>query len=219
MLPPFTDNPLCSCTETEPYALCRFCKAHNAQQGRKALCEKIARTLVVQPVYHQALAQAMHALFPDKIIHDDEKDICTMLFEAVLFEDTSAGATPLSYFIENAPLSADEKRLYGAWRSHTIYGFFAIEKVIAGKEVYLADLAGGKRYRVYKQRATTTLKEGTIVIARIVPFLNAWMFTTETILSFSGSAVERLQASYGLVIPQFVFVRKYHEDHKRRMAG
>lgn len=55
-------------------------------------------------------------------------------------------------------------------------------------------------------------------IARIVPFLNAWMFTTETILPFPGSAGQRLQEIYGLVIPQLVFVRKYHEDHKRGVA-
>jgi hypothetical protein len=219
MPPPFTDNPLCSCIETEPCALCRFCKAHNTQRGRKALCEKVTRYLVLQPVYQHALAQAMHALFPDKIVHDDEKDICTMLFEAVLFEDTSAGTTPFSYFVDNAPLSPDEKRLYTAWRSHTRHGLLAVEKVIPGEEVHVAALTGEKRYRVYEQRATTTLKKGAVVMARIVPFLNAWMFTTETILSFSGSAGERLQASYGLVIPQFVFVRKYHEDHKRRMAG
>ena len=106
-----------------------------------------------------------------------------------------------------------------SWLMIACYGLFGVEKVIPGEEVHLAALAGEKRYRVYEQRATTTLKEGAVVMARIVPFLNAWMFTTETILSFSGSAAERLQASYGLVIPKFVFVRKYHEDHKRRMAG
>ena len=63
------------------------------------------------------------------------------------------------------------------------------------------------------------MKEGSVVIARIVPFLNAWMFTTETVISFSGSAREQLQKSYGIAIPQLVFVQKYLEDHKRRMAG
>src|SRR5664279_4275175 len=47
-----------------------------------------------------------------KVIYDDEKDICTMVFESVLFEDTHTGRTPLSYFVNKAPLSADEKRLY-----------------------------------------------------------------------------------------------------------
>jgi hypothetical protein len=83
---------------------------------------------------------------------------------AILFEDTSAGATPLSYFIENAPLSADEKRLYAAWHSHANYGFFS-SRIITGEEVHLAALAGGKRYRVYEQQATTPLKEGAIVRA------------------------------------------------------
>lgn len=219
-MPKFVDNHLCSCTETDTCASCRFCKAHNTTQGRKALCEKITHFLVLQPIYQHALAQAMQALFPDKIVYDDEKDICAMLFEAVLFEAASASATPFSYFIQHAPLSPDEKRLYEAWRTHTRYEFFAVEKVIPGKEVHLADLAGEHRYRVYEHRGTATIKEGSVVIARIVPFLNAWMFTTETVISFSGSGLrERLTKTYGVTIPQFVFVRKHLEEHRRRMAG
>ena len=128
-MPKFVDNPLCSCTETDICASCRFCKAHNTTQGRKALCEKVTHFLVLQPIYQHALAQAMQALFPDKIVYDDEKDICTILFEAVLFEADSADTTPFSYFIRHAPLSPDEKRLYEAWRTHTRYEFFAVEKV------------------------------------------------------------------------------------------
>ena len=162
----------------------------------------------------------MQALFPLKVVYDDEKNICTMLFEAVLFEDTSAGTTPFSYFVQHAPLSPDEKRLYEAWHTHTRYEFFAVEKVIPGKEVHLADLAGERRYRVYEHRGTATIKEGSVVIARIVPFLNAWMFTTETIISFSGGGLrERLSKAYGVTIPQFLFVQKHLEDHRRRMAG
>ena len=143
-----------------------------------------------------------------------------MLFEAVLFEDNSAGITPFSYFLQNAPLSSDEKRLYNAWRTHTRYELFAVDKVIPGKEVHLADLAGEHRYRVYEHLGTATIKEGSIVIARIVPFLNAWMFTTETVISFSDSGLrERLKTAYGVTIPQFLFVQKHLEDHRRRMAG
>ena len=129
----FADNRLCSCTETDTCASCRFCKPRNTTQGRKALCEKITNFLVLQPIYQHALAQAMRALFPDKIVYDDEKGICTMLFEAVLFEADSAGTTPFSYFVRHAPLSPDEKRLYEAWRAHTRYEFFAVEKSPARK--------------------------------------------------------------------------------------
>jgi len=126
----------------------------------------------------------------------------------------------LSYFVQNAPLSANEKRLYEAWRMHTRYEFFAVEKVTPGKELHLTDLAHHNRYRVYEHQGTATIKEGSILIARIVPFLDGWMFTTETVVSFSGSAArEQLQKSYGVAIPQLMFVRKYHEGRKRRRAG
>jgi hypothetical protein len=220
MLAPFAHNALCSCTDTETCASCRFCETHNSSEGRKALCEKITRFLVFEPFYQAAIARAIPTLFPDRIVYDDEKDICAMLFEAVLFEDDHTGTTPLAYFVQNAPLSANEKRLYECWRMHSRYEFFAVEKVTSGKEVQLTDLAHHNRYRVYEHRGTYSIKEGRILIARIVPFLDAWAFTTETVVSFSGStAREQLQKSYGLAIPQIVFVRKYHEDRKRRMAG
>ena len=214
------DNGLCSCTEDETCASCRFCIAHNTTPGRKALCEKITKFLVFKPFYQHAIAQAIPKLFPDRIVYDDEKDICSLLFEAVLFEDDRTGITPFCYFADNAPLSADEKRLYEAWRAHTRYEFFVVEKVTPGKELHLTDLAGKHRYRVYEDRGTTTIKEGTVIIARIVPFLKGWMITTEMVVSFSGGAVrEQLQKSYGTTISQFTFVQKYHEDRKRRRVS
>jgi hypothetical protein len=170
-------------------------------------------------MYQRALAQAMQAYFPNKVVYDDERDICTMLFEAVLFEDTTAGTTPLSYFIQHAPLSEDERRLYHAWRRYTRYEFFAVESIAADSELCLADLADKQRYRVYEQRGASALQPGSVIIARIVPFLTGWMFTTETVLSFSGSGLrDRLHTAYGATIPQLLFVQKHLEDHRRRMA-
>ena len=101
-----------------------------------------------------------------------------------------------------------------------------VEKVVPGKEIHLAELAGTNRYRVYEHRGTTTIKEGSVVIARIVPFFKGWMITTETVLSYPSimrerlkQAHEQLQKAHGVAIPQFVFVRKHLEDHRRRMAG
>ena len=216
----FVDNDLCSCGEEEICASCRFCAARNTADGRKALSETITRFLVFTPFYQAAVADAVQMLFPDRIVYDDEKDICAMLFEAVLFEDNRTGTTPFSYFVQNAPLSADEQRLYEAWRTRTRYEFFVVEEVLPSEELHLTDLAGENRYRVYEQRGTTSIKEGSVVIARIVPFLKGWMITTESVISFSGSEVrEQLQRAYGIAIPQLSFVRKYHEDRKRRMVG
>ena len=138
----------------------------------------------------------------------------------MLFEDTSAGTTPLSYFLQHAPLSGEEKRLYDAWRTHTRHGLFAVESVTPGSEVRLADPSGAQLYRVYEQRGTITLQQGSVIVARIVPFLKGWMFTTEAIVSFSGSGVrDRLHKRYGAAVPQRLFVQQHLEDHRRRMAG
>ncbi len=142
-----------------------------------------------------------------------------MLFEAVLFEDTHAGMTPFSYFLDHAPLSADEKRLYHAWRDRTRYEFFVVEKVAPGKEIQVADLAGNTRYRVYESKGSASIKEGRAIIARLVPFLNGWMITTEVVLSYPDVMRERLKQAYGVSIPQLAFVRKYHEESKRRMSS
>jgi hypothetical protein len=216
----FADNALCSCAGNDTCASCLFCERYNTTPGRKALCEKIVHFLAFEPFYQAALAQAVEAVFPGKIIYDDEQDICAMLFEAVLFEDNRTGTTPFAYFLRNAPLSANEKRLYGAWAAHTRYEFFAVEKVIRGKEVHLSDLPGELCYRVYEHRGSITMKEGMVVVARIVPFLKGWMITTESVISYSGRNVrERLQKAHGTTIPQLVFVQRYNEDRKRRMAG
>ena len=219
-MPYVVAHPLCSCTPGDTCVNCRFCAPRNTQQGRKALCEKIVHYLVLQPVYQATLAATMQVFFTNKVIYDDERDICTMLFEAVLFEDTSAGTTPLTYFIQHAPLSMDEKRLYDAWRTHTRYGLFTVESVTPGSELCLADLAGEHRYRVYEQRGTTTIRQGSVIVARIVPFLQGWMITTESIVSFSGGGLpERLRHAYDVAMPQLLFVQQHLADHRRRMAG
>jgi hypothetical protein len=221
MLPPDAENALCSCAESAPCASCRFCMAHNTTSGRKALCEKITRFLVTQPTYQNALARTMLEFFPKKTIHDDEKDICRMIFEAILFEDATAGTTPLSTFLQRAALSADEQRLYAAWREHTRYGFFVVEKIIVGQEIHASDAFGERRYRIYEHAGTARIKEGEIIVARLVPFAQGWMISTETVLTYQDtpSVRERLRASYGPGIAQFPFVRRYHREHKRRMSS
>src|SRR5882762_973386 len=123
-------------------------------------------------------------------MYEDEKDICSMLFESVLFEDTHIGKTPLAYFIDNAPLSSQEKHLYQAWRIHTRYEFFLIEKVIPEQEIHLTDLLGKTHYKIYETSGTLTLTEGKVIIARLVPFLDGWMITTEKVISFSNVSDE-----------------------------
>jgi hypothetical protein len=55
-----------------------------------------------------------------------------------------------------------------------------------------------------------------VVIARLVPFLNGWMITSEDIISFSDSDIRKLSKTYGPAVGQFAFAQKYHEDRKRR---
>jgi hypothetical protein len=215
----FTDNDLCTCKESKPCGQCVFCEGYNTADGRKALCEKISRFLVQVPLYQRALARVMGTLFPDKVVYDDQKDICTMLFEAILFEDRSGKMTPLAYFVERAVLADAEKRLYEAWRDHTRYGFFAVEKIVPGEELHLIDLAGRNRYRVYETKGTGRMKQGMVIIARIVPFLKGWMITTEMVPSWSGSeAREHVEDKYGDGISQFGFTEEYLVEHDRRMA-
>jgi hypothetical protein len=215
----FADNYLCSCRGNKTCAACLFCEGYNTADGRKALCEKIARFLVLVPFYQRALARTMGRWFPDQVVYDDQKDICRMLFEAILFEDTSGKISPMAYFVERAGLADAEKRLYEAWRDHTRYGFFVIEKTVPGKELHLSDLAGRHRYRVYETKGTAGMKEGMIIIARIVPFLKGWMITTEMVPSWSGSeAREHVADKYGDGISQFGFTEEYMVEHERRMA-
>lgn len=101
----------------------------------------------------------MERLFPSKVVHNDGKHICKILFDALLFEDTSTGKKPLAYFVDHAVPADAEKRLYEAWRQHTRHGFFVIEKIIAGKELHVTELTGRNRYRVFETKGRATMKE------------------------------------------------------------
>ena len=59
-----------------------------------------------------------------------------------------------------------------------------------------------------------------MIIARLVPFLNGWMITTEVVLSFAGPTLrDKLQEAYGMTLRQLTFVRRRHAEHKRRMGS
>jgi hypothetical protein len=125
----------------------------------------------------------------------------------------------MAYFVERAVLADVEKRLYEAWRDHTRYGFFVIDKIVGGEELHLIDLACRDRYRVYETKGTARMKQGMVIIARIVPFLKGWMITTEMVPSWSGSgAREHVEDKYGDGISRFGFTEQYLVDQDRRMA-
>lgn len=212
-------NGLCSCTKNITCASCMFWEKYNTPSGRKSLCEKIVHFLVLKPFYQYALTQTVDKVFPNKVIYEDQKDICSMLFESVLFEDMSIGKTPFAYFLENASLSPQEKQLYESWQAHTIYGFFIVENVILEKEIHLTDLNGKKHYRIYETKGTLWAEKRKVVMCRIVPFLQGWMIMTETVVSYSNVPDTFKEKAAGIQISQFIAVKKYHEDRESRRVN
>src|SRR6266567_2961421 len=213
------DNGLCSCIGNKTCANCLFYLKHNTPDKRKALCEKVAEYLVSKPTYQYAVSKALETVFPNKIIYEDEKDICWMIFEAVLFEDVRIGITHFSYFVEHAPLSSGYKRLYEVWNIRNLFGFFIVKKIVPEKEVHLTDLIGKAHFKVYEKQGTSTLKKGAVIIVRIVPFLDGWMFYSETIVSHSGVTQEWMENSYGVKVSQLMFAQKYRKKHNRQWIG
>ncbi len=192
---------------------CRVCLAHNYTSGRKDLAKKIIDFLVLQPMYQHLLLEIFPTEFPDPIIYDDEKPICSMMFEAIIFDAAYQGETPLSYFVNNAPLGEEYKRLYQSWIDNNRYGFWVVKKIIPDKEMHITDLAQKSTYKVYETLGTHTVKEGVVIIGRIVPFLDGWMFYNETIVSFSDVKQDWMQKSSEIPIPQFDFIKSYHKRH------
>jgi len=209
-------NGLCECTGSTLCVNCRFCESKNTPAGRKALSARIFTFLVPQPLYERLVSQALPAIFPSRFVYDDEQDLISMLFEAVIFDVESDGGTPLTYFLSHAPLDEKEKRLYTAWQAHNHYGFYLVKKIIPDKEIHLTDLAGETAYKVYETSGTRTIKEGSVVIARIVPFLDGWMFYTENIVSFGNTSPEWISQSIGIPIPQLAFIQRYRQERERR---
>ena len=214
--PHTAENGLCECTGSTLCVNCRFCESRNTPEGRKALCLRIFHFLVSQPLYEHLVSQALPTIFPNRFIYDDEKDLIAMLFEAVIFDVESDGTTPLAYFLSHAPLDEQEKRLYTAWQAQNRYGFYLVKKIIPEKEIHLTDLAGETAYKVYETSGTRTIKEGSVVIARIVPFLDGWMIYTENIVSFGNASPEWISQSIGIPIPQLAFIQRYRQERERR---
>jgi hypothetical protein len=209
-------NGLCSCAGKNTCENCRFCLKHHTPAGRKALCATIVNFLVFAPIYQHLVSQTLPTVFPNRVVYEDEKDLCSMLFEAVIFEEEYEGETPLAYFLTHASLDEGQKRFYQAWQAHNHYGFFVVEKIVPEKEVHLTDLAGKTTYKVYETRGTLTLKEGTVVIGRLVPFLDGFMFYTESIVSFANAPTQWMKQSAGIPIPQLIFVQRYRQDQELR---
>src|SRR6266702_6536166 len=107
-------NGLCECTGSTLCVNCLFCESKNTPAGRKALSARIFTFLVPQPLYERLVSQALPAIFPSRFVYDDEQDLISMLFEAVIFDVASGGGTPLAYFLSHAPLDEQKKRLYTA---------------------------------------------------------------------------------------------------------
>jgi len=209
-------NGLCECTGSTLCVNCRFCESRNTPAGRKALCARMFNFLVSQPLYEHLVSSSLPHIFPNRIVYDDEKDLLSMLFEAVIFDGASDGTTPLAYFLSHAPLDEKEKRLYTAWQAQNRYGFYLVKKIIPDKEIHLTDLAGETAYKVYETSGTRTIKEGSVVIARIVPFFDGWMFYTENIVSFGNASPEWISQSIGIPIPQLAFIQRYRQEQERR---
>ncbi len=209
----FAGNGLCFCKGTKRCVTCRLCLAHNRTSGRKDLGKKIVDFLVLQPMYQHLLLEIIPTEFPGHIIYDDEKPIVSMMFEAITFETSYQGETPLTFFVNNAPLGKDYKRLYQSWITENRYGFFVVQKIIPGKEIHLTDLARKNSYKVYETKGTHTIKERVVVVGRIVPFLDGWMFYTETIVSFSTVKQDFMTRAAHVPIPQLDFIRSYHKRH------
>ncbi len=214
--PHAANNGLCECTGSTLCVNCRFCESRNTPEGRKALCMRIFHFLVPQPLYEHLVSQALPTIFPNRFVYDDEQDLIAMLFEAVTFDIESDGTTPLAYFLAHALLDEQEKRLYKAWQAHNHYGFYLVKKIIPDKEIHLTDLAGETAYKIYETSGTRTIKEGSVVIARIVPFLDGWMFYTENIVSFGNASPEWVSQSVGVPIPQLAFIQRYRQEREQR---
>jgi hypothetical protein len=208
-------NGLCLCKGKQTCINCVFCLQHHSPQGRKALAATIMNFLVFTPVYQRLVEEWVQEVFPGKIIYEDEKEIASMLFEAVTFEAEHDGYTPFAYFLTHAQLSEEQRRLYAAWQANTRFGFFKIGKIIPLQEVHLTDIAGVHTYKVYETQGTRTLKEGMVVVARLVPFLDGWMFLTESIVSYSSLNEELAQKSQGVPIRQLAFVKWYRQKYNQ----
>ena len=104
----------------------------------------------------------------------EEKELAELRFaDYFLFSYSSEyyKRTPLEVFLSKklAGFNKKDKEIYSKFKSH-IYSAFEVLKVIVGSHFIAKDLSSNKVYKVRENRATYRMEEGSIIIARIVPY-------------------------------------------------
>jgi tetratricopeptide (TPR) repeat protein len=102
------------------------------------------------------------------------------IIDALMFEGDYQGKSPLAYFINNAPLTQEEREMYQSWLAKTRYSVFEIKEVMFGKNLVAIDLLTKETLVIYEKLATYDTLAGEVITGRIVPFADAWMFTGGT---------------------------------------
>lgn len=184
-------NDPCYCGSGKKYKKCHYLNEQTqyaySPEIKTKFFRKISEFLVPQKFFADLMNTATIDIFSKQSYRKrkdgkyelNESEMGT-LADAIIFEGIYQGDSPLAFFCHHAPLSESERKLYQEWLKKTRFSIFEVKEVTLGKSLHLFDLVTKEQLVVYEKLGTHSLHSGDGITGRILPFAEAWMFSSGT---------------------------------------
>lgn len=107
-------------------------------------------------------------------INEDE---LKFISETLLFEvKVKNGKTPLELFVEETRSDRSKLEVYREWTEKNKFGAWEILEVFLGKGCRIREFGKDDEYLASEHLGSYAMQAGDVIIARLLPFSNGWMF-------------------------------------------
>lgn len=203
-------NDPCYCGSGKKYKKCHLRPDEEYQPSQKLnIIGKIVDFLTVQPGFKELVEKNIREIFGQT--NGLEETGLMAVMEATVFEGTLKGQTPFAFFLNNAALTENEKNMYYHWQEKGKFSLFEIKSVMIGKYLEVIDLVSNQTFLVYEHLATYQAEPGVVLVARVVPWQDNWIFTGGSMYVYGKEAAylfkRRLKLSPSKNLSQLEFIK------------
>jgi hypothetical protein len=111
-----------------------------------------------------------------KIITTEDYEL-DLFLDVLIYEGKYNDQSPLAYFIKNADLSDWEKEIYTSWLKRSRVTLVEVLRPVDQKSTQLCDLLYKEDIILYDSRLAAQLTPGMVLLGRITPFNEGWIFS------------------------------------------
>jgi len=188
-------NDPCYCGSDKKYKKCHLLMEHE-YKPKSGLIERIVDWLTARKDFNNLLDKRFNEFFGGRK-SVEELEIRPVM-EAIIFSDKIGENTPFEIFLSQANLTFEEKELYNRWLKEGVFSFFEIMTINLGHSVEIKDFNNDKKYLVFEKVGTYGLDSGMVLLSRIVPYKNFWIFTGGSLQPFPKEVVYEFKKNLSL---------------------